>query len=191
MEICGTSRKNDYDEPLVCTAFQPKTVICNNMANDIKTVPAGSHSLHKTLIIIWVIGVFLFYTAIYGHGLPIKKPQPFGQGTGKVVIYSTGVGVSRANIIIFYLSPMATPNGKKDLRYTVVRYMLQANEIKTFKEIFKILPKSVVAKDLHTNNNRMTRLINDPDQFTLGEIRAMAKLMGVDYIVLLVLIDKG
>jgi predicted DNA-binding ArsR family transcriptional regulator len=92
------------------------------------------------------------------------------------------------NFLYPYLSRMAT---KKDKRYHVIKVMLQANGIKSFKEIFKVLPKSTVARDLRTNNNRMTRMIEDPDQFTLGEIRAVAKLIGIDYMVLLVLIDKG
>jgi hypothetical protein len=89
---------------------------------------------------------------------------------------------------ILYLYSMAA---KKDPRYKVVKIMIQANAIKTFKEIFTHLPKSIVAKDLRTNNNRMTNLIKDPAGFRVGEVETMAKMIGVDFMVLAGMIAKG
>lgn len=93
---------------------------------------------------------------------------------------------------ILYLYFMVSKNGtKKDVRYKTVRIVMAAAEIKTFKDIFKIIPKSIVAKDMHTNNNRMERLINNPDGFTLAEINVLAKLFGCEYNKLRDLVEKG
>lgn len=70
---------------------------------------------------------------------------------------------------------------QKDPRYLAVKYLLKKGEIKTFKDIFKHIPKTVVAGDMHTNNARMTRLINNPENFTLDELQTLADLIGYDY----------
>ena len=85
---------------------------------------------------------------------------------------------------------MATKRTKKDQRYKVVNILIKAGEIKSFKEIFVHLPKSVVAKDLHMNNNRMTRLIEEPGGFTFTDIATIAKLAGLDFMTLAGMIAK-
>jgi hypothetical protein len=79
---------------------------------------------------------------------------------------------------------------EKDSRYKVVRHLIEAKEIKSFKEIFTYIPKSVVSPELRTNNNRMGRLINDPTGFTIGDIIKIAKLIEVDFAVIAGLIVK-
>jgi hypothetical protein len=79
---------------------------------------------------------------------------------------------------------------KKDPRYKVVNIMIKAGAIKSFKEIFVHLPKTVVAKDLHMNNNRMTRLIEEPGGLTFEDIATIAKLSGVDFMTLVGMIAK-
>lgn len=85
---------------------------------------------------------------------------------------------------------MAAKNGKKDPRYKVINIMIKAGAIKSFKDIFVHLPKTVVAKDLHMNNNRMTRLIEKPGGFTFGDIATIAKLVGIDFVTLAGMIAK-
>jgi hypothetical protein len=79
---------------------------------------------------------------------------------------------------------------KKDPRYKVVNIMIKHGAIKSFKEIFVHLPKSVVAKDLHMNNNRMTRLIEEPGGFTFTDIATIAKMAGIDFMTLAGMIAK-
>lgn len=87
---------------------------------------------------------------------------------------------------------MATKNGKKDLRYQTANIVLQSNKvIKQFKDIFKIIPKSIVSKDLRTNNNRMQALIDNPGNFTYAEIAEIAGLIGCDYRQLRELVEKA
>jgi hypothetical protein len=80
---------------------------------------------------------------------------------------------------------------KKDHRYKTVKIVMEAGQIKNFKDIFKVIPKSIVGKDMHTNNNRMQRLINNPGSFTYDEINQMADLIGCEYILLRDLVEKG
>lgn len=80
---------------------------------------------------------------------------------------------------------------EKDLRYKVVKHLIEAKEIKTFKEIFIYIPKTTVAKALHKNNNRMGEMIEKPTDFTLEEIVAMAKLFETDVLVLTGLMVKS
>jgi hypothetical protein len=79
---------------------------------------------------------------------------------------------------------------EKDSRYKVVRHLIEAKEIKTFKDIFTYIPKSVVSPELHTNNNRMGRMIDNPTEFTIGDIIKIAKLIEVDFAVIVGLIVK-
>jgi arginine repressor len=69
---------------------------------------------------------------------------------------------------------------EKDPRYTAIKYLLKKEDIKTFKEIFDHIPKTVVAADLGTNNSRMSRLIDDPSLFKMGELYKLAELIGYD-----------
>lgn len=67
----------------------------------------------------------------------------------------------------------------KDNRYNVVRILIEKGEIKTIAEIFDYIPKSVVRDELGTNNKRVTRLINHPLEFTLLELRKIARAIGI------------
>lgn len=82
-------------------------------------------------------------------------------------------------------------NGK-DPRYRTLNIVLQSNQIiRQFKDIFKIMPKSVIAKDMHMNNNRMQALIDNPGDYTFAEIKIMADLIGCEYGVLRNLVEKS
>lgn len=59
--------------------------------------------------------------------------------------------------------------------------MIEGRHITEFKEIFTHVPKTIMAHDLGTNNNRMTRLIANVDQFTLAELYKISDLLDVDY----------
>jgi hypothetical protein len=80
---------------------------------------------------------------------------------------------------------------KKDHRYFTAKVLIESKNIKTFQEIFKHIPKSVVAKELRTNNNRMTQVIEKPAYLRIGEAQKIAKLIGVPFMVIAELIDAG
>lgn len=79
-------------------------------------------------------------------------------------------------------------NKQKDPRYEVVRVLLQKKKITTFQDIFKHIPRTVVALDLHTNNNRMKKLITYPGKLKLEDILKMADLFKIDLKKMLALI---
>jgi hypothetical protein len=68
----------------------------------------------------------------------------------------------------------------KDNRYNIARIFIENGEIKTIAQIFDYIPKSVVSHELRTNNNRFTRLINDPLEFKLIELSKIARALGVE-----------
>ncbi|MBO9202334.1 MULTISPECIES: hypothetical protein [Niastella] len=68
----------------------------------------------------------------------------------------------------------------KDNRYNVARIFIEKGEIKTIEQIFDYIPKSIVSRELKTNNNRFTRLISDPLGFKLIELSKIAKAIGVE-----------
>jgi hypothetical protein len=80
---------------------------------------------------------------------------------------------------------------KKDPRYKAAKVLIGAKHIKTFKEIFDHIPKSVIAKELHTNNNRMSEVIEDAAHLRVGEVAKIAKLIGVPFMVIAGLVDAG
>ncbi|MBN8852875.1 MAG: hypothetical protein BGO55_14930 [Sphingobacteriales bacterium 50-39] len=67
-----------------------------------------------------------------------------------------------------------------DRRYNIAKDLISAGKITSFHRIFEIVPKSVVYKDMGINYNRFTKLMANPDLFTLRELSTIAKLIGVD-----------
>ncbi len=70
---------------------------------------------------------------------------------------------------------------ERDPRYKAVKILIEGKHITEFKEIFTHVPKTIMAHDLGTNNNRMTRLIANVEQFTLDELYKISFLLDVDY----------
>jgi hypothetical protein len=79
---------------------------------------------------------------------------------------------------------------KKDERYEVVKDMIETGRITEFKQIFKYMPKTVMAHDLSTNTTRMTRLIDNVEEFTLEEVYEISALIEVDRLVIFKILDK-
>jgi len=79
---------------------------------------------------------------------------------------------------------------EKDIRYESVKVLIETGRIQEFHQIFNYLPKSILAQDLGTNNNRMTRLINHVEQFTLEELFRISHLLGVSYKTVLTIVHN-
>ena len=79
---------------------------------------------------------------------------------------------------------------KKDERYEVVKDMIESGRVTEFRHIFKYMPKTVMAHDLSTNTTRMTRLIDNVQEFTLEEVYEISNLVEVDHLVIFKLMDK-
>jgi hypothetical protein len=77
---------------------------------------------------------------------------------------------------------------EKDHRYKTVKVMIEAGHVTEFKQVFDHIPKSVVARDLGTNNNRMTRMITHVEQFNFLEVFKISGLIDIDFRILLNLV---
>lgn len=69
----------------------------------------------------------------------------------------------------------------KDERYEGVKKLIESGHITEFKQIFTYLPKTVMAQDLGTNNNRMTRLIERTELLTLQELSRIGELIDTSF----------
>ncbi|WP_276483794.1 hypothetical protein [Paraflavitalea pollutisoli] len=77
-----------------------------------------------------------------------------------------------------------------DHRYDVVKDFIERGKIVEFKEIFTYLPKTVLIKDWRSNNYRLTRLIDHPQQLSVEEIYEIAALIKVDPALVLTLVVR-
>ena len=68
--------------------------------------------------------------------------------------------------------------------------MLETNSFKSFKELFDIIPKSVVASDLGIHYNRFVIKINKPEDFSLKELITFANLIEVSPSIIIELVVK-
>lgn len=69
----------------------------------------------------------------------------------------------------------------KDDRYVAVQSMFESGKIQKFSDIFKVLPKTILARDMGQNYRTFVAKIASPDRFTVGEIRKIARLIDVTY----------
>jgi hypothetical protein len=81
--------------------------------------------------------------------------------------------------------------GNRDDRYKRIKPLIAGGEIKLFSDIFKHIPKTVVAKDLGKKNDRFKQLITKQlDGFTLKDLFLMASFCGIEETRMLDLVMK-
>lgn len=68
----------------------------------------------------------------------------------------------------------------KDRRYNALKSYIDSGAIKSFTEIFDIIPKSTIVKDSGINYVRLTNKITNPEKFTVKDIGLISQLIGVD-----------
>ena len=51
----------------------------------------------------------------------------------------------------------------KDRRYNAIKSMVEDGSISTFKEIFEVIPKTLVSKDMGVNYQTFTRKVAELD----------------------------
>ena len=78
----------------------------------------------------------------------------------------------------------------KDVRYKLVKDLIEAKSITEFEQIFVPLRKSVLARALGKNTGRMDDLIEHPEQLSYEEIRKISLLVEVPCSVIIRLFDK-
>ena len=68
----------------------------------------------------------------------------------------------------------------RDKRYTVVKNLIQSGHITLFSQIFDVVPKSVMYKDLGMNNARFTNLMENVELFVINDLFRIAALIDTD-----------
>ncbi|HMH20476.1 MAG TPA: hypothetical protein VK563_01810 [Puia sp.] len=76
----------------------------------------------------------------------------------------------------------------KHKSYTTVKKLIGFGDIHSIEEILENIPKSVVARDLGMNYNRINKLSDKVDLFVVKEVFRLADLLEVDKRILLTLI---
>ena len=66
-----------------------------------------------------------------------------------------------------------------DSRYSTVKKLIRSKDIKQFKDIFEIIPVSVVAGDTKLNPSRLSKLITDAGKMRAEKIIEIAQLIDV------------
>jgi len=68
----------------------------------------------------------------------------------------------------------------RDIRYSTVKILIETGHIKSFREIFKHIPRSVVYEDMGINYRRFSKLLANPHKFTLEELVTMSRFLEMD-----------
>lgn len=68
----------------------------------------------------------------------------------------------------------------KDKRYSALKAYIESGGIKSFTELFDIVPKSIFVRDTGINYVRLTNKINNPEKFTVKDILVLSDLIGAD-----------
>ena len=80
---------------------------------------------------------------------------------------------------------------KRDHRYDLIKPMIESGKIESFNDIFKYIPKTVVAKDLGKKVDRFNALMSRVEQFMLEDLFIVAGFFEIDEdeMIRLVMID--
>ena len=78
-----------------------------------------------------------------------------------------------------------------DHRYSHVKSIWTAGDLKSFNQIFTIIPKYIISDDLGVNYGRFAKKTHDPSLLSMKEVLEIANLTGIEFrsMVKLVLID--
>lgn len=68
----------------------------------------------------------------------------------------------------------------KDARYRTAQKLFLANQVKSLRDLFDIVDKTPLARDMHTAPARLSKLINNPALFTFDDCYKIAALLEVD-----------
>jgi len=68
----------------------------------------------------------------------------------------------------------------KDQRYRAIKSLIESKGITGLKDVFTIMPLSIVRQDMQINYNTLRRRVDNGDTLTVKDIIAMAALFEVD-----------
>jgi hypothetical protein len=79
---------------------------------------------------------------------------------------------------------------QRDHRYEIIPALYETGHIKSFNDIFKYIPKTVVANDMGKKVDRFTTLMNKVGGFTVDEVMRIGHFCGLNVSEMLALIEK-
>lgn len=68
----------------------------------------------------------------------------------------------------------------KDNRYKAIKSLIESNNLKGIKEVFEIIPFTIVRVDMKINYNTLRRRVFSPGLLTVDDINKLAELIEVD-----------
>jgi hypothetical protein len=69
---------------------------------------------------------------------------------------------------------------QKDERYKAVKRLIEKSDVREFREVFKYIPKTMVATDLGIAPERFSERLHQVEKFYLKDMFAMARLFNVE-----------
>jgi len=75
-----------------------------------------------------------------------------------------------------------------DPRYKYIRANVESGRISLFTDIFEVIPRSVVARDLGINNVRFNTNLKDATIFSVKDFYRLAKFCDIDEMVMMQLV---
>jgi hypothetical protein len=75
-----------------------------------------------------------------------------------------------------------------DLRYIKAKLGIESGKILSLEDLLKVVPKTVIAKQLKINPVRFSDRVANPRLFHVGELQDLAKQLNVDFIKLMSII---
>jgi hypothetical protein len=78
----------------------------------------------------------------------------------------------------------------RDDRYDLIKPMIEGGKIVSFNDIFKFIPKTIVARDLGKKVDRFTELMRKVDGFTIGDLYKIAKYCNISETQIYQLVEK-
>ncbi len=73
-------------------------------------------------------------------------------------------------------------NFEDDLRIVKAKLGLEEGKITNFQDLFKVIPETVIAKNININYVRFQAKVNDPSTFRVSELQALAKFLSIDFL---------
>jgi hypothetical protein len=78
----------------------------------------------------------------------------------------------------------------RDIRYTIIKPMLNEGKIQKFSDIFKFIPMSVVAGDLGKRSTRFKELVEKVEEFDVNELLIIARMFDLTVAEIFKLVEK-
>jgi hypothetical protein len=73
----------------------------------------------------------------------------------------------------------------KDKRYSVLKKYLESGHVKVLEDMYEIVPKTTIRKDLKLSQKSIEGRMDDKERFYLGEIVDLAELIECDPMLLI------